>query len=158
VNLRKTVEAKKAEEIARLEKSKNPKKQAKAEELKKKTRIDHIKIVTKGGKTTYLQLENSTTGFLGGRSYPYDEQNLKEKLHELCQKHGLSIKDVTEIAVYQSTKVRKNFILGSLWGHTDLYSAAFYIGTTKRDNPSRIELMRSMRRQPSRNNQPQAQA
>ena len=132
-NLRKTVEQKKAETIQRLATSKNPKKQEKAKQLKEqRTHLDHIKIVTPEG-THYLQLEHSL-GRMGiiGRSYPYNKEELNKKLHELCQKHGLGLRDIREVAIYVSTKKRRHPLLGILWLSDDLYSAAFYCGVNKK--------------------------
>lgn len=142
--LRKTVKEEKARTIARLEASKNPKKQAKAKELKKRSRLDHIKIVTEGGKTTYLQLEDSRI-FLQSY-YPYDQQKLEKKLQELCKKHGLNLQNITEVWVHLSAKRRDSSFFGGLWTNNDLYSAAFYLGTTKAENPSKRDFIRSQRR------------
>ncbi len=145
-SLKKRIIEQKNKRIARLERSKKSKKRAKAEELKRRKHLDHIKIVTEDGTTTYLQLENSRSGYFGGRSHPYDQQKLAIILQELCKKHGLTLQNVTEISVYLSTKQRKNCILGSWWTNNDLYSAAFYLGTTKAENPTRRDFIRNLQR------------
>lgn len=137
-NLTKIIENKKAERIAILEKSNDPKKQKKAEALKKRKYLDHIRIEQKDSRTIYLQLANSVPR-MEGRSFPYDKEKLNKALQELCDKYGLTIKDITEVAVYRSSKRRKNCILGSWWTANDLYSAAIFINTTKKDNPNNRE-------------------
>lgn len=146
--LKKTIEEKKAERIAKLEQSDNPKKRAKAQKLKEKKYLDHIRIVTQDGKTTYLQLADSISGYFDGRSFPYNKQELEKTLKSLCDTYGLTIKDITEIAIYRSTKRSRNyslFFVGSQywWTSADLYSAAIFVNTTKKENPSNRELRRT---------------
>ncbi len=146
-NLRKAVEEQKVKTIERLENSKKPEKQKKAQELKEqRNRLDHIKIVTPAG-TEYLQLEHSF-GRMGmiGRQYPYDKEELAKKLQALCQKHGLVLHDIREIAVYVSTKKRRHPLLGIFWLSDDLYSAAFYCGIDKQNAVNLRAYLRSPRR------------
>lgn len=132
-NLRKAVEEQKVKTIERLKNSKKPEKQKKAQELREqRNRLDHIKIVTPTG-TEYLQLEHSF-GRMGmlGRQYPYDKEELAKKLQALCQKHGLMVQDIREIAIYVSSKKRRHPLLGIFWLSDDLYSAAIYCGINKK--------------------------
>lgn len=132
--MKKFVQQKRTEKIAELEKSQDPKKREKAEKLKQRTRIDHIKIIREGKNSIYLQLEHSTRGlfFIEGRYYPFDAQELEATLQTLLDENINPLQENTDIDVYKSEKKRMHPIFGRFYLSDDLYSAAIFLDKEKK--------------------------
>lgn len=126
------IEKKRTTKIAKLENSKKPEKQAQAEILKKRNRLDHIKIVGNNG-VTYLQLENSVLLIpLESRYYYYNLKKAENYLDELKQ-HSASFDQKIKVVVYPSRKHRMNFLFGSWYTYNDLYSASIKVNFDIKD-------------------------
>lgn len=127
--IKKLVEQKRAEKIAALEQEKP----AKAEKLKQRKRIDHIKIIREGKSSIYLQLEHSTRGlfFIEGRYYPFDAQELEATLQTLLDENINPLQENIDVDVYKSEKKRMHPIFGRLYLSNDLYSAAIFLDKEK---------------------------
>jgi len=98
------IDKKRIAKIAKLEKSKKPEKRAQAKILKKRNRLDHIRIVRNNGATD-LQLENSVLLIpLESRYYYSKSKELKSRLNELIQQR-LSIDQHTKVIVYPSRSI-----------------------------------------------------
>ena len=128
------INQKRQEEIQKLEASSSLKDNELAAILRKRTRLDPIKICD-GDKVIYLQLQKSISGFLGGRPHPFDPEKLGQVLQELHDRE-VCVEDGS-IKVYNSTKIRPlwgitKFSILTYWAvffaHNDLYSAQITLG------------------------------